>query len=143
VTVPLLQRGLSLAAAALLAAVVGLAIASWDDARVAVPSRLPQPAVSELGGWYTALAGVRTRPLAGRPSACNTLLDPKTLGVDHPVLPCGAKVFVTYHGKTALTTVVDRGPLRPGFEFELTPALAELLKVTGVQRIRWSFATPS
>ncbi len=142
-TVPLLQRELSLAAAALLGAVVALAVAARDHTTTAGPSRLPQPAISQLSGWYRALAGVRTRPLARGASGCGTLLDPKTLGVDHPVLPCGAKVFVAYRGKTALTTVVDRGPLRPGYEFELTPALAELLGLTGIRTIRWSFARPS
>jgi len=143
VSVPLLQRELSLAAAAVLAAVVALAIVARHHTVVTNESRLPQPAVSQLSGWYTALAGVRRRPLAHGASACGTLLDPKTLGVDHPVLPCGAEVFVSYNGKTALTTVVDRGPLRPGYEFELTPGLAGLLGLTGVQRIRWSFARPS
>jgi hypothetical protein len=143
VTVPFIQRELALAAVALLGAVVALAVAARHHARAVLPLRLPQPAVSELSGWYTALAGMRTRPLAGRPSACNTLLSPKTLGVDHPVLPCGVKVFVSYGGKTALTTVVDRGPVQPGHEFELTPALAERLGLTGVQTIRWSFAQPS
>ena len=138
--VPLLQRELSLAAAAVLAVVVGLAVASRDNGSPAAASRLPQPAVSKLSGWYTALAGVRKRPLAGHASACQTLLDPKTLGVDHPVLPCGAKIFVAFHGLTVLTTVVDRGPLEPGYEFEVTPALAEKMGLTGVQRIRWSFA---
>ena len=139
-TVPLFQRELALGAAALLAVVVALAVAARrDDPSVSV-SRLPQPAVSKLSGWYPALAGVRKRPLAGHASGCGTLLDPKTLGVDHPVLPCGAKIFLTYGGKTVLTTVVDRGPLAPGYEFELTPALAERLGLTGVQKIRWSFA---
>src|SRR5438093_1355892 len=59
---------------------------------------------------------------------------------DHQVLPCGAKVFVTFRGKTVLTTVVDRGPFSPRFDFEVTPALAELVGLTGVQTIRWSFA---
>jgi len=143
VTIAFLQRELSLAAAALLAVVVALAVGARDRTVVATESRLPEPAVSHVSGWYTALAGVRTRPLARRPSACGTLLDPKTLGVDHPVLPCGAKIFVAYGGKTALTTVVDRGPLRPGYEFELTPALADLLDLRGTQRIRWSFVRPS
>ena len=39
-----------------------------------------------------------------------------------------------------LTTVVDRGPFAPGREFEVTPALADLLRLSGVQTIRWSFA---
>ena len=142
-SVPLLQRELSLAAAALLGVVVALAVAARDRTVSTSESRLPEPAISDVTGWYTALAGVRTRPLARGPSACGTLLDPKTLGVDHPVLPCGAKIYIEYGGKTALTTVVDRGPLRPGYEFELTPALADLVGLSGTQRIRWSFVRPS
>ena len=136
----LVQRLLALAAASLLAAVVGLAVASRDDASATLPSRLPRPAVSSLSGWYAAQAGVRSRPLAGRVSGCGTLLRPKTLGLDHPVLPCGAKVFVSFHGKTVLTTIVDRGPFAPRPDFEVTPALADVLGLQGVQPIRWSFA---
>ena len=139
-TALLAQRQLALFGAALLGVVVALAVASRDD-RVARPrSVLPQPAVSNVSGWYPASAGVRRRPLAGHVSGCGTLLAPKTLGVDHQVLPCGAKVFVAYRGKTVLTTVVDRGPFTPRFDFEVTPALAELLGLSGVQTIRWSFA---
>jgi hypothetical protein len=138
-TVPLLQRELALGAAALLAVVVALAVAAKRDEAPVAASSLPQPAVSKLSGWYPALAGVRKRPLAGHPSGCGTLLDPKTLGVGHPVLPCGAKIFLAYGGKTVLTTVVDRGPLAPAYQFELTPALAELVGLTGIQKIRWSF----
>jgi hypothetical protein len=136
----LAQRVLALLATALLAAVIGLAVASRDDEVAGATTSLPRPAVSSLSGWYTALAGVRERPLAGRVSGCETLLRPKTLGVDHPVLPCGAKIFVTYGGKTVLTTVVDRGPFTPRPDFEVTPALADLLGLHGVQPIRWSFA---
>jgi hypothetical protein len=143
VSVRLFQRELALAAAALLGVVVALAVGSRNDEAPAAVSSLPQPAISKLSGWYPALAGVRKRRLAGHPSGCSTLLDPKTLGVDHPVLPCGAKIFLVYKGKTVLTTVVDRGPLAPGYEFELTPALADLVGLTGVQRIRWSFARPA
>jgi hypothetical protein len=136
----LAQRQLALLGVGLLAVVVGLAIASRDD-KIAQPrSALPQPAVSNVSGWYSALTAVRSRPLAGHASGCGTLLTPKTLGVDHQVLPCGAKVFVAFHGKTVLTSVVDRGPFSPRFDFEVTPALAELLGLTGVQTIRWSFA---
>jgi hypothetical protein len=127
-------------AAAVLAAVVGLAVASRDDSTAERRSALPRPAVSNVSGWYAALAGVRRRPLAGHVSGCGTLLTPKTLGVDHQVLPCGAKLFVAFHGKTVLTTVVDRGPFSPRFDFEVTPALADLLGLTGVQPIRWSYA---
>lgn len=138
----LAQRQLSLAAAAVLAVVVGLAVAARDEHVTRAASILPRPAVSDVSGWYAALAGVRTRPLAGRPSGCGTLLGPKTLGVGHAVLPCGAKIFLAFHGKTLLTTVVDRGPFTPRYDFELTPALAELVGLSGkgAQPIRWSFA---
>ena len=136
----LVQRQLALLAAAVAAVVVGLAIANRDRTVLVNPAGFPRPASAAPSGWYTALAAVRTRPLAGHTSGCGTLLAPKTLGIDHPVLPCGAKVFVRYGKKTALTTVVDRGPLAPGAEFEVTPALAEVLGLSGIQTIRWSFA---
>ena len=136
----LAQRLLAVLAAGLLAGVVGLAVASRNDSVAVARAALPKPAVSSVSGWYPALAGVRSRPLAGRVSGCGTLLGPKTLGVDHPVLPCGAKIFVEYKGKTALTTVVDRGPYGADRDFEVTPALADVLGLKGVQAIRWSFA---
>jgi hypothetical protein len=136
----LVQRQLAVLAAALLAVVIGIAVASRDNSAARSASRLPRPAVSAVSGWYTALAGVRSRPLAGSVSGCGTLLKPKTLGVDHPVLPCGAKIFIAYGGKTVLTSVVDRGPSTPRPDFEVTPALAALLGLTGTQTIRWSFA---
>ena len=136
----LVQRLLALAAAALLAVVIGVAVASRDDEPAGAGTTLPRPAVSSVSGWYAALAGVRGRPLAGRVSGCGTRLSPKTLGVDHPVLPCGAKIFVAFGGRTVLTSVVDRGPFTPRPDFEVTPALADVLRLHGIQSIRWSFA---
>jgi hypothetical protein len=136
----LAQRLLALGAAALLAGVVGLAVAARDEAAPSASSRLPRPAVSAVSGWYRALAAVRSRPLANRRSACGTLLSARTLGVDHPVLPCGALIFLRYGSTTVLTRVVDRGPFGAGADFEVTPALARLLGLGGVQTIRWSFA---
>ena len=134
------QRQLAVLAAGLLAGVLGLAVASRDDSVAVARAALPKPALSSVSGWYPALAGVRSRPLAGRASGCGTVLGPKTLGVDHPVLPCGAKIFVEFGGKTVLTSVVDRGPFTPRPDFEVTPALADVLGLKGVQAIRWSFA---
>jgi hypothetical protein len=143
VSAALVQRQLSIAAAAVLAAIIGLAVASQDATVTKPAAHLPRPAVSDISGWYTSLAGVRSRPLAGRVSGCGTLLDPNTLGVGHSVLPCGAKLFLAYRGRTFLTTVVDRGPFAPGHDFELTPALADVLGLSGLQTIRWSFARAS
>ena len=136
----LVQRQLSIVAAAVLAVIIGIAVASRDATVTKPAAQLPRPAVSDVSAWYKGLAGVRTRPLAGSVSGCGTLLDANTLGVGHSVLPCGAKLFLAYRGKTVLTTIVDRGPFAPGHDFEVTPALADVLGLSGIQTIHWSFA---
>lgn len=135
----LVQRQLALTGLALLAALAALAIAGRDSDQARVAPRLPEPAAPD-SAWYGALAGVRARSLSAKPSACGYRLGPRIVGVEHPVLPCGAKLFVRYGERTVLTQVLDRGPSAPGREFDLTPALADLLGVHGVQPIRWTFA---
>ena len=53
------------------------------------------------------------------------MLTARSLGVTHPVLPCGAKVLVRYGGDTVLTEVIDNELVSTGRQFELTPALAQ------------------
>ena len=127
----LAQREAGLACVALLAAVGSLAITSSSGGHT---RKLPRPA-----GSYTALAGVGGTAV-GKRTACGDLMRARTQGVAHPVLPCGVRLYVTYHGKTVLTQVIDRGPYVPGREFDLTPALAERLGLSGVQVIAWSYA---
>jgi rare lipoprotein A (peptidoglycan hydrolase) len=62
------------------------------------------------------------------------------LGVAHPVLPCGVKLFVAYRDKVFLTQVVDRGPAVPGRDFDVTRPLAARLGLKGTQQIRWRYA---
>jgi len=131
-------RQASLGAVAVLAVVVGLAIAHQRTKGGSASSSLPTPVAARTGDWYHALAGVGPTPK--RVSACGGLLKPGTLGVMHPVLPCGAKIFVAYRGREALTQVIDRGPSEPGREFDLSPTLAAKLHLKGVQTIRWTFA---
>jgi rare lipoprotein A len=130
------QRVIGLAAAALLGLIVALAIA--DRQSEGAPATGPRPAAVSAADWYHALASVRAKPRSR--SACGWLLRPGTLGVGHPVLPCGAKIFIGYRGKRVLTEVIDRGPYSGGREFELTPALGRLVGLKGVQAIRWTFA---
>lgn len=129
----LAQRELALAGVALLGAVVALALVIG---RADSKSALPKPA----GAWYTALAGVRQAGGIGKRTACGQILTADTNGVSHPVLPCGAKIFLSFDGKSVLTQVIDRGPFVPGREFDLTEPLAAKLGLGGVQRIRWAYA---
>lgn len=135
-----MQRVIALAGIALLAAVVALALTSGGDGTPRASRALPKPATVAGSGWYEARAGPRALGPDGKRTACGQTLGPDTLGVAHSVLPCGAKIFISYGGREALTQVIDRGPYVPGREFDLTEALAGVLGVRGTQFIRWSFA---
>ena len=95
----------------------------------------PQPV-----GSYLALAGSSGAAAFGRKTACGGVITQDTEGVAHPTLPCGARIFVTFHGHTVLVPVVDRGPYTSGRQFDLTDALARRLGLSGVQEIHWSYA---
>jgi hypothetical protein len=139
VNVPLSQRALALAGAALLAGVLAVAVA--HQTRSSARAAGPQPAVGAGTGWYSAVAGVAADyPVGGKRSRCGWLLEPGTLGVVDPVLPCGAKLFVEVGGKRVYTEVVDRGPVPSREDFELTSALAGRLGLAGTRDVRWAFA---
>jgi rare lipoprotein A len=133
VTPRLAQREIALAGIALLAAVISLAL---TGGRSESSSKLPKPA----GTWYTALAGPRGPASFGKRTACGQTLTAETLGVAHPVLPCGAKIYVAFGDRHVLTQVIDRGPYVPGRQFDLTDALAVKLGVRGVKQIEWAYA---
>ena len=128
----LAQREVALAGLALLAVAVSLAVtAQTRNASSNAPQR---------EGSYVALAGSSGPAAFGRRTACGGVIHPDTIGLAHPTLPCGARVFITYGGKTVLAQVVDRGPYVPGRQFDLTDALARRLGLRGVQQIRWAYA---
>ncbi len=133
------QRVLALAGAALLAAVLALAVA--QQTRSSARAAGPQPAVGAGTGWYSAVAGrAHDYPVRGKRSRCGWLLQPGTLGIVHPVLPCGAKLFVEVGGKRVYTEVVDRAPVPSAEDFDLTPALADSVGLAGTRDVRWAFA---
>ena len=68
---------------------------------------------------------------APEPTSCGVTVTPQTLGIAHPVLPCGAKLVLEYQGRQAQADVVENGPVEAGRAFELTPALAQQLGVAG------------
>jgi hypothetical protein len=135
-----LQRTVALAALALLAALGALALASKDGEAVR-ESAGPRPVPTADGGWYTALAGSRGAPRDAERTTCRQVLTGRSLGVSHPVLPCGAKLFIAYGDSEVLTEVIDSRLKKPGRQFELTEPLAQRLGIEGTQQIRWRFAT--
>jgi hypothetical protein len=130
----LLQRQAALAAAALLATLGVLAFRSGDE------QAAPLPPVAAEVRWERAVVGVLPPDAYVRETACHIRLDSGTLGIAHPVLPCGVDVVVASRDREVRAEVVERGPVRGGHDFDLTQALAEKLGVHGTGDIRWRFA---
>lgn len=128
------QRVAGLAAVALLATVVPLALTHRDLGRD-TDAGLP-----EAVGWTTALAAPYGPSPGHRRTGCGLRFTAETLGVAHPVLPCGVKVFVSYRGTRVLTQVVDHGPAVAGRTFDVTVGLARKIGLRGTQRVRWAYA---
>jgi hypothetical protein len=133
----LLQREVALAAAALLAAVLALGVADWQESEPAA-ARTPASVPAPGGGWYEAIAAPIRAP--GEPTECGYTVDSETVGVAHPVLPCEIKLFVRYGTTEVLTQVIGRPPPGPGRQFGLTRGLARALGTTGTVRVRWRYA---
>jgi len=133
------QRLLGLAAVAMLAGVIALAVVErrTDDAN-ATPT--PTGAAAPGGGWYSALAASRGPAGDAERTTCGLILTSKSLGVTHPVLPCGAKLLIRFGGQTVLTEVIDNRLKGAGRQFEMTDRLAADLVIDGTQEIDWRFA---
>jgi peptidoglycan lytic transglycosylase len=126
------RREVALAAVALLAGVIALAVAA--------KTRTETSTLPAAYGSYPALAGSSGAAAIGKRTACGTVIRATTEGVAHPVLPCGARIYISFRGKHVLTQVIDRGPYTPGRQFDLTEPLAKLIGLTGVKRVHWSYA---
>jgi hypothetical protein len=133
------QRLLGLAAVALLAGVIAVAVVERrSDAANATPT--PGGAVAPGGGWYSALAASRGPAGDAEHTSCGLILTTRSLGVTHPVLPCGAKILIRFGDQTVLTEVIDNKLQSAGRQFELTERLAAELGIDGTQQIDWRFA---
>ena len=132
----LAQRQLALAGVALLALVAAVVLIRHARDEPAGAAESPVVATD----WKRALAAPYSLPAGTKLTACGQRAGTAVLGVAHPVLPCGAKVVIRFGGHDVLTQVVDRGTGLPGREFDITPALARRIDLTGVQAIEWRFA---
>lgn len=128
----LARRQAALAGVALVGALGAIALSRLGDDSDAAP---PPTAGVE---WETA--GVAVFEPASEPTACGVTVTAQTIGIAHPVLPCGAKLLLEHQGRRAQADVVERGPVDAGQAFELSPALAQELGVVGESTVRWRFA---
>ena len=131
----LAQRVIALTAAALLAVVVGLAIATGRDGSTR-GSQLPK----RVGTWREARAAAWGSDREGTTTSCGVRLQSTSMGIGDPVLPCGAKLYIGYGNQDILTQVIATGPEPRGVRFGLTQALARSLGLDGPSTVRWSYA---
>lgn len=135
----LVQRAVWLAGITFVAAIAALAITRRDaESNRRLPGAVVVPGTKN--GYYSARAAPYGPTRSRRRTACGQPFLKTTEGVAHPVLPCGVRVYIRYHGREVLTQVVDRGPNVPGREFDITKALANRLDLHGTQTIQWRFA---
>ena len=132
------QRLVLLAAVALLAAISAAAIVEQrqSDEGAAALTSAPAPA-----GWNVAFAGSRGATGDAQRTTCGQVLAPQSLGVTHPVLPCGAKLILRSGDTQILTEVIDNALAEPGRQLEVTEALATMLEIDGTVELEWRFAT--
>jgi hypothetical protein len=131
-----LQRQAALAGAALLAVllVVVLDRSGGEKSSAATP-----PPISQAE-WESATVGIFGRSRLGETTACGTPLTQGTLGIAHPVLPCGVDLVVSYRGREVRTEVIEQGNVGPESQFDLSTALATELGIEKSTTIRWRFA---
>jgi hypothetical protein len=130
----LVQRQAGLAAAALLATLGVLVLGQRGGRSPTIRSTVP------VVRWETALVGVLSPRAYAKKTSCGAMLDSGTVGIAHPVLPCGVDLVVASGDRRVRTEVVEQGPVGGGRDFDLTRALAEQLGVHGRETLRWRFA---
>ena len=135
----LVQRAVWLAGITLIAAIAALAMREREaGSNRNLPRAIAVPGTKN--GYYTAKAAPYGPTAGHRRTACGKPFLKTTEGVAHPVLPCGVRLYIRFHGKEVLTQVVDRGPNVPGRDLDVTKALANRLDLHGTQTIQWRFA---
>jgi hypothetical protein len=92
-------------------------------------------------GWNTAFAGSRGPTGDAQRTTCGQVLTPESLGVTHPVLPCGAMLVLRRRDTQVLSEVIDNTLVEAGRQIEVTEALAEVLGLDATAEIEWRFAT--
>jgi rare lipoprotein A (peptidoglycan hydrolase) len=85
----------------------------------------PQPAPTG-GSWNTYKPATWYGPgFWGKSTACGVVLTKTTVGVANKKLPCGTQVTFSYGGRSITAPVIDRGPYRKGYAWDLTKKTAK------------------
>jgi rare lipoprotein A (peptidoglycan hydrolase) len=90
---------------------------------------------AKVSAYHRARATVFGGPGEYQAVACGGRAELGTIGVAHKTLPCGTHVQISYKGRSIVLPVIDRGPYRAGYSWDLTFAAAEYLKMDGLASV--------
>lgn len=113
-----------------------IAPAASRIANLAGKRRPAPPPAPKYGPWASAVCSWYWEP---QPLAGGGYLKPGMMIVAHKSLPFGTRIQFSYHGRTCIATVMDRGPYVSGREFDLGPGTAKALGFDGVDRVSYRF----
>jgi rare lipoprotein A len=86
----------------------------------------PTPPATTAGSWTVYKKATWYGPgFWGKRTACGMVLQPTVIGVAHKRLPCGTSVTFTHNGLSVPATVIDRGPYKKGYAWDLTKKAAK------------------
>ena len=100
---------------------------------VVVVALLMTEAKAETG--IASVYSTRDSMQNGTTTACGPKLKDHALTAAHKTLPCGARVRVTYKGKSIVVIITDRGPFIRGRIIDLTLAGAKALGFSGLAKV--------
>ena len=100
------------------------------------------------GAWQTVGGGMASwygSELAGHRTASGERFNPSELTAAHRTLPLGTQVRVTYHGRSVIVRINDRGPFSGHRVIDLSRAAAEEigLRRAGSGRVTLSVLDPA
>lgn len=118
-------------ACALALASTGASLAHAQGGGVVAPSVDPAPTAAPAttaGSWTVYKKATWYGPgFWGNETACGMVLEPTVIGTAHKKLPCGTQVTFNHAGRSVTATVIDRGPYRKGYAWDLTKKTAKRL----------------
>jgi rare lipoprotein A (peptidoglycan hydrolase) len=109
--------------------------ASQPSASAQAPSDSNQ-SLTGSGAWKTGVASHYGRSFTGR-GASGKPIGPYSMMLAHKTLPFGTLIEFSYHGKTAVASVEDRGPHVAGRDFDLGPGVVRVLGFSGVDEVKY------
>lgn len=90
---------------------------------------------AKVSAYHRSRATIFAGPGEYQGVACGGRAELGTLGVAHKTLPCGTLVQISHGGKSIVLPVIDRGPYRAGYDWDVTYAAAQYLQMDGLASV--------